>query len=110
MKKKEINKLVRDYFPELMKEKGREVEVEVLDNKQYSEKLKEKFIEEVEKFKNADTDRLLIESVDLLEVVYAIAEHRGITESEMEFMRQLKKNRNGGFKKRVMLKSMTDKE
>ena len=110
MEKKEYNMLVRDYFPELMKEKDREVDFEVLDRNQYGEKLKEKFNEEVEKFRSAKSDRLLSESVDLLEVIYAIAEHRGITESEVEFMRQLKKNRNGGFRKRIMLKSITDKE
>lgn len=109
MEKKEYNKLVRDYFPELMKEKGREIEVEILDNTQYSAKLMEKFNEEAEKFRNAGTDRLLSEIVDLLEVIYAIAEHRGITESEVEFMRQLKKNRSGGFRKKIMLKSLADK-
>jgi predicted house-cleaning noncanonical NTP pyrophosphatase (MazG superfamily) len=109
MEKKEYNKLVRDYFPELMKEKGREVEFEELDSSQYTEKLMEKFNEEVEKFRDAGTDRLLSEIVDLLEVIYAIAEHRGITESEVEFMRQLKKNRSGGFRKRIMLKTMNDK-
>ncbi|HAQ06125.1 MAG TPA: phosphoribosyl-ATP pyrophosphohydrolase [Bacillus bacterium] len=108
MKKKEYNKLVRDYFPELMKEKGREVEFEALDRNRYGEKLKEKFNEEVEKFKSAESDRVLSESVDLLEVIYAIAEHRGITESEVEFMRQLKKNRSGGFRKRIMLKSIIE--
>lgn len=108
MKKKEYNKLVRDYFPELMKEKGKKAEFEVVDNGRYSEKLNEKFEDEVEKFKNAGTDRLLSEIVDLLEVVYAIAEHRGITESEVEFMRQLKKNRSGGFRKKIILKSVLE--
>lgn len=109
MQKKEYNKLVRDYFPELMKAKGREVEFDVLDSKQYSEKLMEKFNEEVEKFRQAGTDRLLSESVDLLEVIYAIADHRGITESEVEFMRQLKKSRSGGFRKKIMLKTLSEK-
>lgn len=109
MQKKEYNKLVRDYFPELMKAKGREVEFDVLDSKQYSEKLMEKFNEEVEKFRQAGTDRLLSEIVDLLEVIYAIADHRGITESEVEFMRQLKKNRSGGFRKKIMLKTLSEK-
>jgi predicted house-cleaning noncanonical NTP pyrophosphatase (MazG superfamily) len=109
MQKKEYNKLVRDYFPELMKAKGREVEFDVLDSKQYSEKLMEKFNEEVEKFRRAGTDRLLSEIVDLLEVIYAIADHRGITESEVEFMRQLKKNRSGGFRKKIMLKTLSEK-
>lgn len=108
MENKEYNKLVRDYFPALMKEKGKEVEFEVLDGSQYSEKLMEKFNEEVEKFRNTGTDRLLSEVVDLLEVVYAIAEHRGITESEVEFMRQLKKNRSGGFRKRILLKTIEE--
>lgn len=109
MEKKQYNKLVRDRFPELMKEKGREIDFEVLDGTQYSEKLREKFQEEVEKFTKAGSDRLLSEIVDLLEVVYAIAEHRGITEAEVEFMRQLKKNRSGGFRKRIMLKTLLDK-
>lgn len=108
MEKKVHNKLVRDYFPELMKEKGREIEFDVLDSKQFSEKLMEKFNEEVEKFRHAGTDRLLSEIVDLLEVIYAIAEHRGITESEVEFMRQLKKNRSGGFRKKIMLKTISE--
>lgn len=108
MEKKEYNKLVRDYFPELMKEKGKEVEFEILNSGQFSEKLMEKFNEEVEKFRHAGTDRLLSEIVDLLEVVYSIAEHRGITEAEVEFMRQLKKNRSGGFRKKIMLKTIEE--
>ncbi|CAM4067109.1 phosphoribosyl-ATP pyrophosphohydrolase [Mesobacillus thioparans] len=106
MEKKEYNKLVRDLFPELMKNKGKKIEYEILQGSDYSEKLMEKFNEEVEKFRNAGTDRLLSEIVDLLEVVYAIAEHRGITESEVEFMRQLKKTRSGGFRKKILLKSV----
>lgn len=108
MEKKQYNKLVRDHFPELMMEKGREIDFEVMEGTQYSEKLMEKFNEEVEKFTKAGTDRLLSEIIDLLEIIYAIAEHRGITESEVEFMRQLKKTRSGGFRKRIMLKSLSD--
>lgn len=108
MEKKEYNKLVRDYFPELMKKKGKTVEYEVMDSGQYSEKLVEKFNEEVEKFRTANMDRLLNESVDLLEIIYAIAEHRGITESELEFMRHLKKTRRGGFRKRILVKKLTE--
>jgi predicted house-cleaning noncanonical NTP pyrophosphatase (MazG superfamily) len=108
MEKKQYNKLVRDHFPQLMKEKGREIDFEVMEGTQYSEKLMEKFNEEVEKFTKAGTDRLLSEIIDLLEIIYAIAEHRGITESEVEFMRQLKKTRSGGFRKRIMLKSLSD--
>ncbi|WP_139378327.1 nucleoside triphosphate pyrophosphohydrolase [Mesobacillus jeotgali] len=110
MEKIEYNKLVRDYFPDLMKDKGKKVEFEVLEGSEYSEKLMEKFNEEVEKFRSAGTDRLLSEIVDLLEVVYAIAEHRGITESEVEFMRQLKKNRSGGFRKKILLKSIGESQ
>ena len=32
MNKKEYYKLVRDYFPELMREKGKDAEFEILDN------------------------------------------------------------------------------
>lgn len=106
--KKDYNKLVRDHLPEMLKEKGVNIEFEVLNNKEFSEKLVEKFREEVDEFSNTKTDRLLDQIVDLLEVIYAIAEHRGITESEVEFMRQLKKKRSGGFRKRIMVKTITE--
>lgn len=110
MEKKEYNKLVRDYYPELLKQKGKTTEIEVLGGCQYSEKLMENFDEGVSNFKKANSDRLLSEIIDLLEIVYAIADHRGITESEVDFMRQLKKNQSGGFKKRIMLKSISEEK
>ncbi|PLR96802.1 nucleoside triphosphate pyrophosphohydrolase [Bacillus sp. T33-2] len=106
--RRDYNKIVRDKIPELLKKQGKSCEVQVLSDKEYILKLKEKLKEDTDQFLNAHESQNIGEMADIIEVIYAIAEHRGITEAEVDFTRQIKRKQRGGFKKRILLKSVSE--
>lgn len=108
MGQKQYNKLVRDRIPELLKQQGKTCETVVLSDREYNEKLKEKLKEEVEEFIKAKPDKLASEIADVLEVLYALAEHKGISEAELDFTRQMKKKQRGSFSRKLLLKSINN--
>lgn len=95
------NKLVRDRIPEIIEECGRKCEWEVLSDKEYLARLDEKLQEELDEYME---DKSLEELADLLEVLMAVAEARG-SFAEVERIRQKKREKRGGFEKRILLKS-----
>ncbi|WP_071460500.1 nucleoside triphosphate pyrophosphohydrolase [Bacillus massilinigeriensis] len=103
MEKIKYNKLVRDGIPDLLKEQGKSFSTGVLNDKEYSIKLQEALVEEMECFVESRHDKLAGDIADLLEIIYAIAEQRGITEPEIEFTRQMKKKQLGGYGKKLII-------
>ncbi|WP_306659812.1 nucleoside triphosphate pyrophosphohydrolase [Bacillus sp. AFS017336] len=101
---KNYNKLVRDKIPNIITKSGSTYETEVLSEKEYIEKLNEKLNEELEEFYNATPEETVGEIADILEVLYAIAETKGISMEEIEKVRLQKKEERGGFKDRILLK------
>jgi len=98
--KMKYDKLVRDNIPNIIKKNGDEFKIHIADDKEYSEKLKEKLQEEVDEFiKEPNAEEL----ADILEVVYALSESLKITKVELERIRKDKANENGPFKKRIIL-------
>ena len=95
------NKLVRDHIPEIIEECGRKCEWEVLSDEEYLRRLDEKLQEELDEYME---DKSLEELADLLEVLMAVAEARG-SFAEVERIRQMKREKRGGFEKRILLKS-----
>lgn len=106
MGEEKYNKLVRDRIPELLRQQGKVCETVVLSDREYIEKLKEKLKEEVDDFIKAQPDKLASEIADVLEVLYALAEHKGISEAELDFTRQMKKRQRGSYRGKVLLKSV----
>ena len=53
-------------------------------------------------------DKNLEELADLLEVLYAAAIARGYTIDELEALRLKKREKRGGFDKKILLKSVTE--
>ena len=53
---------------------------------------------------NATLDETIGEIADEIEVLYAIAEAKGISIKEIEKVRLHKKEERGGFKERILLK------
>lgn len=100
------NKLVRDRIPEIIEADGKKCDVRVLDGGEYLEMLNRKLQEELkEYYESGEVEEL----TDLVEIVYAIAEHKGVSVEEFERMRLSKRDKRGGFKKKLFLLNVSEK-
>ena len=96
------NKLVRNKIPEIIRSKGKTPITHIASDKEYDKKLKEKLIEEVNEFIN---DSNIEELVDILEVINAICENKGVSFDDLEIIRMKKLFERGGFDKKIILDS-----
>ncbi len=99
------NKLVRDRIPEIIKKDGKTCEVEILSDSKYLEMVDAKLDEELAEYHK---DQSIEELADLLEVIYAAAEARGYSVEELESVRKEKLEKRGGFKGKVLLRSVSE--
>ena len=95
------NKLIRDNNVKLMEDKGCKVTYEILDDKRYGQELDKKLQEEVSEYL---ADYSVEEMADVMEVIYAMLDFRGITMEEVEKVRLNKRNLKGAFKNKIFLK------
>ncbi len=102
---KEHNKLVRDKIPEILSKNGCQPEVEILSDADYVKLLNLKLLEEANEVVDAieRTDKIE-ELADLLEVVHALIDTVDTSLAEVEEVRLRKKEKRGGFAKKVLLK------
>lgn len=103
MKKKIIfNKVVRDKSVELLKEMGGELITKELDLDELSIQLKEKLKEEAYEVINAQSLKELTEEIaDVLEVIDTMLSSYGISRAEVESLQLQKREKKGGFSKRL---------
>ena len=101
----QYNKLIRDKIPEIIESSGKKCDVEVMDDETYIAYLDKKLNEELAEYQ---ADKSLEELADLLEVMYAVAEARGYSVENLENVRKQKAEKRGGFKKKLLLKSVTE--
>ena len=95
-----MNKLVRDKIPEIIQQSGKEPVTRIADDAEYWQRLKDKLHEEVHEFvQDDDIDEL----ADILEVIYALSEAKGVSKEELEGKREKKAAERGGFKDKVIL-------
>ncbi|WP_010500111.1 nucleoside triphosphate pyrophosphohydrolase [Paenibacillus elgii] len=97
------NKLVRDKIPQIIEASGKQAEIRVLADAEYKRMLNIKLQEEFDEFIEAGEDEQITELANLVEIVYAILEHKGISIEEFERVRQEKKEKRGGFGDRILL-------
>ena len=99
------NKLIRDKIPEIIRGAGKRFDIRELDDNEYRDYLDKKLQEELnEYYKDGDIEEL----ADLLEVVYAIVQHRGMSTDEFETLRISKREKRGGFEKKLLLLEVED--
>ena len=96
------NKLVRDKIPDIMTLAGKQFEIDYLDDNLYRDFLFSKLVEETKEVIDSDGD--IEEIADLLEVLYAICELKNTSIDELESVRRSKRDRRGGFSKKILLK------
>lgn len=95
------NKLVRDKIPDIIKQSGRSCSTCILDYEAYRKELKKKLYEEVDEFIESGDNS---EIADILEVLHAFIELKGLTYQELEKIRLEKREERGGFSERIYLK------
>lgn len=94
------NKLVRDKIPEIIAAEGRTAKLHVADEAEYRQKLKDKLREECDELiAGMDTG----EVADVLEVLDALCDLNGWTMEEVQAVKAQKKEKRGGFSKRIIL-------
>jgi predicted house-cleaning noncanonical NTP pyrophosphatase (MazG superfamily) len=101
------NKLVRDRIPEIIRRRGDRPITRTLSVGAYGQELRRKLQEEVAEFSESGQ---VEELIDILEVVYALAAHGGVSQSQLEGMRKRKRRERGGFDQRLYLVETTPAE
>ena len=96
----EYNKLVRDKIPEVIKQNGDTPKIMILDDENYFDALNEKLKEEVAEYLDGFS---IDELADIMEVVYALVGYKGLSIKDFEDIRMKKREKRGGFDKRISL-------
>lgn len=103
-KKRIYNKLVRDCIPENIKANGDIcIHCVLEDEDEFRFALDEKLDEEIVDYQ---ISKDISELADVLEVIHAIVEARGMTFEEFDEMRLKKRKQRGGFTRRFLVKEI----
>jgi len=103
MKKYFHKKLIRDKIPEIIEANNGHFETRILEDNEFEIELKKKLIEEARELQDADDEEIIGELADLLELVKSIAAQKGIEFSSVEEKQISKKEKRGGFEKKIFL-------
>jgi len=101
------DKLIRDRIPEIIEVTGNKAIVETLDKDTFQKYLNIKLKEEMEEYLEEGS---IEELADLVEVVYAILDCKGVSREEFERVRVAKADKRGAFKNRLLLKEVIKKD
>lgn len=102
---KTYNKLVRDKIPEIIEAEGKIPVISVLNDTEYKKMLDNKLLEEVNEYLQDDN---LEEIADVYEVISAILAYKGTTFEDLEKLAQEKRDKRGGFSKKIFLKEVVE--
>lgn len=103
-------KLVRDKIPQLIEKAGESHQYKMSNcsnNQVYKNFLLQKVQEEACELATVPS---LEEMADLLETVYALAEHMGYSQTDIETVRLKKKEEKGGFTKGYLLELLPQEQ
>ena len=96
----QYNKAIRDKIPEIIQKDGHSCNVETLSDEKFLEQLEKKLSEELAEYQN---DKNPEELADILEVIYRVAQLKGVSKEELEKVRIKKSEQRGGFDKNLFL-------
>lgn len=99
-------KLVRDNIPNIIESNGEFAITRTLSCEEYKNELEKKLYEEYNEVLNSSKDDRIEELADMLEVIIALADLEGKTFGDIEKIRKLKKEKRGGFSKRIYLEDV----
>lgn len=101
--KKNDNKLVRDYIPEIIKNSGNDCETEILSDEDYQQALRKKLIEEATEAATASPEELVKELADLYEVIDTLIASNGLDEKNIRSQQEQRRKERGGFQDKIQL-------
>ena len=104
------NKLVRDNIPEIIKSKGETPVTRVLEDGEYKKSLEEKLFEEYKEVIEATGDDRLEELADLVEVAKSLAESENSSLEHIIELANKKREKRGGFEKKIFLEKVIESE
>lgn len=102
----EYPKLVRDNIPEIIKQKTEQnIEQRILESdEEYLQYLLKKVIEEsIELEHSVEKGNMQEELADVTEVINTIIKLKGYTWQDIATVQQEKREKNGGFEKRILM-------
>lgn len=99
----EHNKLIRDRIPEIIRQAGRQCEVETMLQTDYHQALLNKLVEEAKEAAEAKPDNLVEELADVYEVIDAILTNLEIDKDIVLSKQGKKRQEKGGFTKKLRL-------
>ena len=104
------DKLVRDNIPEIIKSNNGEPYFRKMNDDEYWEYLLKKDNEELEEVKTASSlEEIKQELADKLELIRAMAEFNGFALQDIINEADRKKEKRGGFQKRLLLEKVVEK-
>lgn len=99
-----FNKLVRDNIPDIIENKGEKAITRILSDKEYRVELYKKLLEESQEVINSqDTEDILEELADVLEVLKSIVELENRNLDDVIEIANTKRLKSGGFSKKIFL-------
>ena len=99
------DKAVRDKIPDIIKKSGNSYNVKKLSDDEFLPELEKKLREEVEEYLESKS---VEELADAIEVIYRIAELKGISKEKLEMLREEKASKRGKFNDNLFLIDTTD--
>ena len=94
------NKAIRDRIPEIIESKGQKCKVVVLSDQDFLVQMERKLSEELDEYKVSKSPE---ELADILEVLYRIAELKGLSRDQFEKLRAKKALDRGAFTRNLFL-------
>lgn len=106
IKRMMYGKLVRDNIPDIIKSNNEEPIIKILSDEEYKKELENKLIEECNEVLSSTGKDRIEELADMLEVIIALSELENKTFEDVEKVRILKKEKRGGFSKKIYLEDV----
>jgi len=103
MKKVFYKKLIRDNIPEVIESSGGVCETRILNNQEFETELRKKLVEESKEVLNSSKEELMGELADVLQLINSLVENNQLTMEDVQNEMKLKKEKRGGFDKKLFL-------
>lgn len=103
------NKLVRDNIPQKIEDNGSKPIIRILGDEEYKIELEKKLYEEYQEVLDTTTSEERIEELaDMLEVISSLSKLENKTLDDVIEYAKIKKEKRGGFDKKIYLESVID--
>ena len=106
---KVYNKLVRDNIPDIIRSKGENPIIKILDDIEYKKELENKLLEEYKEVIETTTSEERIEELaDIYEIIKALANLENKNIEDIAKVANEKCEKRGGFNNKIYLEKVTD--